>query len=386
MLSFKERLISSFKFLLATVLGALLILGGSDYAQAEVEMPDPIPLKPNTAYKVERTPVDPSSQCYGKTAQVKFTFQDPQFKNGEFEETYPIQEDWTLFFNTPERTGHGTQSLSFQDLTGCTLEPKEASLELLSGFKTQQEANLSREEGHFVVAKDYYAFSPPDDYTLLGSLTAIGGTEFPALKGTVIGQLIIQPDSIRAPHWHLKYTETGYCYQGLGQVGIIVPGNTLPKEGENGEFFSEPRVEEFFVKPGEIFHFPEASQHYLRNVGNEPFKCTLFFAEGQALSDDRLLTITLQNIVGGTPLGVLGPVLVTEKDFRDDQVYYTARQVSESPAQTYTSVDQGPDVIKVVEACSGKNPDYKNPGCPPLNSQEAKGNRSRFSIYSTLKP
>ncbi|MDJ0618630.1 MAG: cupin domain-containing protein [Calothrix sp. MO_192.B10] len=391
MSSFKERLISSFKVLLSTVLGAILILGGSDYAQAQGQMPYPILLEPNTAYKVERTSVVPSSKCYGETAQVKFTFQNPQFKNGVFEETYPIQEGWTLFFNTPETDkARIAQNLYFQDLTGCNLVPEKASLELLSGFKTKEEASLSGSEGHFVVAKDYYAFSQETgEYKLLGSLTAIGGTEFPALKGAAIGQLIIQPDSIRAPHWHLKYNETGYCYQGVGQVGIIVPGNTLPQERGNERFFSEPRVEEFFVKPGEIFHFPEASQHYLRNVGNEPFSCTLFFAEGQALSEDKLLTITLQNIVGGTPLGVLGPILVTEKDSNIvgmPPVYYTAKRVSESPAQTYTSVNQGPDVVKVVETCSGENPDYNNPGCPSLNDSTANKSRSRFSIYSTLKP
>ncbi|MGK7955206.1 MAG: hypothetical protein AB4063_08085 [Crocosphaera sp.] len=57
-------------------------------------------------------------------------------------------------------------------------------------------------------------------------------------------------------------------------LSIITPGNTIPKG---------PEVEEFFVGTGEIFHFPEASQHYLRNVGNEDFECVLFFAEGQAL-------------------------------------------------------------------------------------------------------
>ena len=395
--------------------GAVLILLQPNYEQTQLAMAAPlgsIPLEPNTAYKVDRTQkVDSPLPCDGKTAQVKFIFHDPKFKGGVFNETYPIQDNWDLFFNTPD----SGNELFFKDLTGCGLEPEPASLELLSGYKNKKQAEDLSDEAHFVVAKDYYAF-PPDGgkpYPL-GSLTAIGGTEFPALRGSAIGQLIIKPNSIRAPHWHLKYTETGYCYKGLGQVGIIMPGNTLPKGGEEEGFFGERRVEEFFVKEGEIFHFPEASQHYLRNVGNEDFECVLFFAEGQALTEDQLLTITLQNIVGGTPLGVLGPVLVTEKNPANIDISpmytaerasedtaegpdagtaegpyeYRAQRVSESPAQTYTSIDQGPEIVPVVETCSGTLPNIKNPGCPPRYQPDEpmdKTNR-KFSIYSTLKP
>ncbi len=397
MSNFKERMISLFKIILTTVLGLLLILGGSGYAQAVL-------LKPNTAYKVDRTPdiPDPNSSCYDETAQVKFTFTGSEFTGGEFEETYPIQDGWDLFFHTPKTSG----PFEFQDLNDCGLSAEEDSLELLSGFKSKDEADSSSEhppgqptrkrEAHFVVAKDYYAYSETsEEYTPLGSLTAIGGTEYPALRGAAIGQLIIEPNSIRAPHWHLKYNETGYCYGGLGQVGIIVPGNTIPKGGEEEGFFGEPRVEEFFVQDGEIFHFPEATQHYLRNVGQEPFSCTLFFAEGEAISDDNLLTITLSNIVSNTPLGVLGPILATDRDpsATDTPPMYTAQRVSEAPRQTYSSAEQGPEIVKVVEACRGVDPDVDDPGCPSVSdlAKEAKKPqrtraRSGFSVYSTLKP
>ena len=389
MSNFKERVISLFKIILPTVLGLLLILGGSGYAQA-------VSLKPNTAYKVDRTPdiPDPNSSCYDKTAQVKFTFTGSEFTDDKFEETYPIQNGWDLFFHTPNTSG----PFEFQDLTDCGLSPVQDSLELLSGFKSKDEAESSIGKAHFVVAKDYYAYTPTaiKPYTKLGSLTAIGGTEYPALRGAAIGQLIIEPNSIRAPHWHLKYNETGYCYGGLGQVGIIVPGNTIPKGGDEEGFFGEPRVEEFFVKDGEIFHFPEATQHYLRNVGQEPFSCTLFFAEGEAISDDNLLTITLSNIVSNTPLGVLGPILATDRDpsiAGDTPPMYTAQRVSEAPKQTYSSAAQGPEIVKVVEACRGVDPDVNNPGCPSVSdlAKEAKkarlkGAKSGFSVYSTLQP
>lgn len=391
---FKEQLISLFKIFLSTVLGMVLVLGWADYAQA-ITPPKTQILAPNTAYKVS-----PNDSC-GHTAQVKFIFTGDEFTDGKFEEIYPIQNHWYLFFRTPDNDG----PYLFQDLSNCGLKPEADSLELLSGVKTKEFADSSSEAGspsgkreaHFVVGKDYYAHivgtlanedsGDYQDYLKLGSLTAIGGTEYPALRGAAIGQLIIKPNSIRAPHWHLKYNETGYCYGGLGQVGIIVPGNTIPKGGDEKGFFSKPRIEEFFVEPGEIFHFPEATQHYLRNVGDTDFECALFFAEGEAISDDNLLTITLSNIVANTPLGVLKPILATGD--ADSAPMYTAERVANAPEQTYSSVTQGPEIVEVVEACSGVAPDITNPGCPAAGDTKkarGKGGKSRFSIYSTLKP
>ncbi|NER29678.1 MAG: cupin domain-containing protein [Symploca sp. SIO1C4] len=394
----KRRMIGFVSVILGTVLGVLLFLGKPVFAQVESPTsatPTPEALVtvadnsvvcpysdslycilPNTAYKVDRT--SDSTECDGETARVKFTFRDNKFPGGKFEEIYPIQDGWDLFFNTPGVPG------VFEDLSDCGLMPEPNNkLALLSGFKSQDEANTNK-SGHFVVAKEYYAinnYAPP---RLLGSLTAIGGTEFPILSGAAIGELIIKPNAIRAPHWHLKFAEAGYCYEGLGQVGVIVPASTIPK-GEEGGFFSEKRVEEFFVQPREVFLFPEASQHYLRNVGNNDFKCVLFFAEGPPLNPDSLLTITLQNVVGNTPEGVLGPILVTDREKTPmSPLPYTAEQVSKSPAQTYTSVNQGPKIYPVVETCEGVDPDPDDPGCPRASKQKPEG--LDRSIYSTLEP
>ena len=93
---------------------------------------------------------------YDETAQVKFTFTSSEFTGGKFEETYPIQDGWDLFFHTPNTSG----PFEFQDLNDCGLSAEEDSLELLSGFKSKEEAESSIGEAHFVVAKDYYAYTP----------------------------------------------------------------------------------------------------------------------------------------------------------------------------------------------------------------------------------
>ena len=149
----KRRMIRFVSVILGTILGALLVLGEPVFAQTESATPaTPTPearftvaehlpadcdgisyqLEPNTAYKVDRTsPIpNPESKCYGKTARVKFTFHGDQFPGGKFEEIYPIQDGWDLFFNTPA-SGY------FQDVSGCGLRPQKANkLALLSGFKS----------------------------------------------------------------------------------------------------------------------------------------------------------------------------------------------------------------------------------------------------------
>ncbi|NEP43203.1 MAG: cupin domain-containing protein [Okeania sp. SIO2H7] len=282
-----------------------------------------------------------------------------------------------MHFNTPLSDGQeGT--LTVESPEQCKLEVYEdRTVELLSGFKSKQEVrrqNRRPMSGHFVVAKDYYAaikqgYNGYDEcesgghhtektycYEPLGSLTTITGNDFPALGGAVIGQITIEPNAIRAPHWHLQFAEVGYCYEGIGQVGVIVPSNTIPKSADSQEFYEEKITDEIFVKEDEVFLFPQGSQHYLRNIGTEAFKCTLFFTEGTPLDGNQLLTISLQNIVGNTPLGVLNPVFVGKGNS-------VIENISESPAQKFTSVDQGPDVIKVVEACRGEKPDISDPGC-----------------------
>ncbi|NEO38699.1 MAG: cupin domain-containing protein [Moorea sp. SIOASIH] len=346
-------------------------------------------LAPNMAYKVDRTPKNINknyleSGCYGQVANVKFHFEGSQFEDSVFEEIYPIQDGWDLFFNTPSEFTKGY----FQDMSGCGLIPRKSRLELLSGFKAQDEVSDDPKENiaHFVVAKDYYYLSPDShEYKYLGSLTAISGQNFPALGGAAVGQLIIAPGGIRAPHWHLNSAEAGYCYEGIGQVGTIVPGKSIPT-GENGTFFESKRIEEAFVRPGELFLFPEGSQHYLRNVGAEGnFSCVLFFSEDPSLNPDQLLTITLSNIVGNTPAEVLGPILVTDKPNNPSTKTYSAATVSQAPPQVYSFKGQGPDVVPVIEACKGEEPNPENPGCPSATIR-AMGKTLNRSKYSFLEP
>ena len=384
----------------------------------------------NAGYKIKlksanQTPSKSDVDCYRRTIYARFNFKvkNSESQDVDFSETYPIQENWELHFNTPlsgDLAGV-TGTLKIEKDTECKLEVEaypNQTLELFSGFKSTNDQEIGNQDegkkatGRFVIARDYYAVTERNQancenqdsdnyfndetnicYERLGSLTGITGKNFPALGGAVVAQIIIKPNSIRAPHWHLQFAEAGYCYEGIGQVGIIVPSNTIPKleeeeEEKDGSYYSDKIVEEIFLKENEVFLFPEGSQHYLRNIGNEDFKCALFFTEGTPLNGNQLLTITLQNIVGNTPKEVLGSVFAMNKDGNNntDGLVYTPKQISQSPAQAFSSRNQGPNVIPVVEACSGDKPDIMNPGCHPKPPTEEARIRFSSSLYSDMDP
>ena len=397
----KQQLTVFFSIFLCSVMGGLFILGQPAFAAD---------LAPQTTYKVSRIGTNPTDECYGKTAYVKFHFESAPFSpNDPFDDIYPIEDGWELIFNTPITAGKGEfTALGLSQNGGnkyaCGLQliksvpekissdsDKSFKLDLLSGFKSTQEARQDK-TGHFVVAKDYYLYDPDNaltdipqaynDYDFLGSVTAIGGDNFPALNGAAVGELVIAPNSIRAPHWHLNYAEAGYCYSGLGQVGIIAPSFAIAGDED---FSDHPRIEEMFVKPGEVFIFPLGSQHYLRNIDpDEKFSCALFFAQDTPINPGQLLTITLQEVNKNTPLGTLQPVLSMDVD-DNGTLKYTAEQLSQSPDQTYIPANQtGDNPMTVVEVCRGETPDISNPGCPSFNDKNKKG--FDRSIFSRLQP
>ncbi|NET27013.1 cupin domain-containing protein [Okeania sp. SIO1I7] len=436
----KRPIIRLLAVIFPVVLGALLVFGEPAFADGlrchEAATTEHCILTPNSkpynldlnaGYIIKLRSAQPKDEksltdCYNKAIYAEFEFNGTnESQQVEFSETYPIQANWELHFNTPLSgdPANGTGTLKIKDDTECHLEvdvyPNQ-TLQLFSGLKSTQDQELGNdsdknESGHFVIARDYYAAvaetnqnncNDDDDYfndvqkicyKRLGSLTSITGENFPALGGAAVAQIIIKPNSIRAPHWHLQFAEAGYCYEGIGQVGVIVPSKTIPKADEditedNEDFYKEKIVEEIFLKPNEVFLFPEGSQHYLRNIGNEDFKCALFFAEGPPLNGDQLLTISLQNIVGNTPTGVLDSVFAMERSDDDHSLEYTSEQISKSPAQKFSSKKQGPEVIPVVEACSGEPPSIEAPGCPPPPSPDGGNERIRFSpsLYSDLDP
>lgn len=242
-----------------------------------------------------------------------------------FQEIYPLQPKWIFKINSPDDVTRA----QIQNLGGCPIlvrSHNDETLDLWSGFKDQSQLKLGSRyvivdkptnkitatAGHFKLQNVYYYLDEEKpgihEYPqyLLGTLTTIGASDFPALRGAVWGEIMIMPDSIRSPHWHMTEAESGFCYEGYGKVGAIVDGDTIPSSDGSG-YVHENLVEEMFIHPKEIFMFPTGAQHYLRNIGKVPFKCILFLRHGVPTNPALLSTITLQNILGQTPLGVSAP-------------------------------------------------------------------------------
>ncbi|NEP36088.1 cupin domain-containing protein [Moorena sp. SIO3B2] len=238
--------------------------------------------------------------------------------NCGFKEIYPLQPDWVFKINTPSDV---TQA-KIKNLGQCPIKivaTESEPLELWSGFKVQGDPAYEFVEevqpptgdpieiehpslGNFVPKKVYY-YETGGNITALGALNTISASNFPALGGGVWGDIMIMPDTIRAPHWHMTEAESGFCYQGYGKVGAIVDKDTFPSSDGSG-YANDRMVQEIFIHPNEIFMFPTGAQHYLRNIGTEPFKCILFLRHGVPTNPKILSAITLQNVLGQTPLGV----------------------------------------------------------------------------------
>ena len=88
--------------------------------------------------------------------------------------------------------------------------------------------------------------------TELGEVTRVNADELPILNGLSIKRLVLEPGSIRAPHWHANASELAYCVS--GEVLVSVLGN--------GSAFSC-----FEVASGQMFHIESGALHAIENIG-----------------------------------------------------------------------------------------------------------------------
>ncbi|WP_158069790.1 cupin domain-containing protein [Moorena bouillonii] len=298
-----------------------------------------------------------------------------------FQEIYPLQPDWKFKINTPT----DVTKAYIQNLGNCPIHvfaSQNDSLELWSGFKTLGDpfVHLDKSDqdyapdqgvltidslGHHKLRKVHYYTEENVNYPL-GALNTISADTFPALGGGVWGDIMIMPDTIRAPHWHMTEAESGFCYQGYGKVGAIVDKDTFPSSDGSG-YVNDRMVQEIFIHPMEIFMFPTGAQHYLRNIGTEPFKCILFLRHGVPTNPKILSAISLQNVLGQTPLGV-SAAFTNPKDPEIDvsgfteqkEQYVYASQISNYPNEAFkpSKVDTTLTIKSADADCTGSTNEW----------------------------
>lgn len=96
----------------------------------------------------------------------------------------------------------------------------------------------------------------------LGSITRVTADDLPILAGMSIKRIVLNPGSMRTPHWHANANELTYCVSGTSLVSVI---DTYSK------FAS------FTVSAGELFHIDSGSLHHIENIGEEPAEFILSF-------------------------------------------------------------------------------------------------------------
>lgn len=88
-------------------------------------------------------------------------------------------------------------------------------------------------------------------------------SNFPLLQGMSIYKIVLNPKSVREPHWHANANELGYCVKGKVLVSFYATRNNRAS---------------FLVSTGETFYVPSGSLHAVENVGDEPAELVLQFS------------------------------------------------------------------------------------------------------------
>lgn len=88
----------------------------------------------------------------------------------------------------------------------------------------------------------------------LGSMRRITADNLPILKRLSIKRVLLNPGSMRTPHWHANANELTYCVQGTALVSVL----------DNHNQFTS-----FIVTAGQMFHAASGSLHHIENIGEE---------------------------------------------------------------------------------------------------------------------
>lgn len=88
----------------------------------------------------------------------------------------------------------------------------------------------------------------------LGSMRRITADNLPILKRLSIKRVLLNPGSMRTPHWHANANELTYCVKGTALVSML----------DNHNQFAS-----FIVTAGQMFHAPSGSLHHIENLGED---------------------------------------------------------------------------------------------------------------------
>ncbi|MFB2586311.1 cupin domain-containing protein [Herbiconiux liukaitaii] len=127
--------------------------------------------------------------------------------------------------------------------------------------------------------------APAQHESPAGSIRRLTADDFPLLERLSIKRLVLEPGSIREPHWHANAHELGYCLSGSLLVSILDDGSTFSS---------------FTLTAGQMFTVPSGSLHHLENIGDDAAEVIVAF------SHERPEDFSLQAAFGTMTDAVLG--------------------------------------------------------------------------------
>jgi oxalate decarboxylase len=189
----------------------------------------------------------------------------------------------------------------------------------------------------------------------LGSITRLTAATFPILSGMSIKRLVLEPGSIREPHWHANADELAYCVGGHALVSIL----------DNGSTFSS-----FTISTGQMFTIPSGSLHHIENIGDDTVELVIAF------SSERPEDFSLHAAFGQMTDAVLGNTYDLEAS-----AFAAMRRDTTSPGIVRR---QGPPVIP--DTAHFANPHKFDLGAqkPPLAYPYAFANLARAQFWPAL--
>lgn len=95
-----------------------------------------------------------------------------------------------------------------------------------------------------------------------GSMRRITADNLPILKRLSIKRVLLNPGSMRTPHWHANANELTYCVRGTALVSVL----------DNHNQFTS-----FIVTAGQMFHAASGSLHHIENIGQDVAEFVIAF-------------------------------------------------------------------------------------------------------------
>ncbi|GAT10626.1 cupin domain-containing protein [Mycolicibacterium novocastrense] len=95
-----------------------------------------------------------------------------------------------------------------------------------------------------------------------GSMRRITADNLPILKRLSIKRVLLNPGTMRTPHWHANANELTYCVTGTALVSML----------DNHNQFTS-----FIVTAGQMFYAASGSLHHIENIGDDAAEFIIAF-------------------------------------------------------------------------------------------------------------